>query len=148
MVRSAWPASKSRSSDADFLVQFLGEPGRFVHQLGRAVPLGDGRADLGDRTLLRLLIGHHGPPVLGLALEHQGFAVVPDRQRADQDKPDVLHARLVHRVLRTDDRRGDSVPFRQTDGGMRSVDQGIGGVNIGAACSASWIMTCSSIGGM
>ena len=52
---------------------------------------------------------------------------------ADEDEPDVLHARLVHLVLRTDDGRRDSVPFRQADGGVSAIDLSIGGVDVGAA---------------
>ena len=65
--------------------------------------------------------------------QYQGFAVVPDRQRADQYEADVLHPRLVHLVFRANDRRGDAVPFRQSDGGISTSDLSVGGMDFRAA---------------
>ena len=70
--------------------------------------------------------------MLGHALAHQGFAIVPDRDRGDVDQAEVLEGRLVDLVLRADDRAGNAIAPAEHLRGLGAVDERLGGVDIWA----------------
>ena len=70
--------------------------------------------------------------MFGLPLDDQGLAVVPDRNRSDEHKSNVLDARFIHLVFRADDRGWNSISLGQADGGMGAGNLGAGRLNVWA----------------
>ena len=118
---------------AHLACEFGGQAAGLLDQLGSAVPLGQCGANLCHRALLCLLQGEVSPVMVGLALTDQGTAAVPDGNRRDVHKADVLKARLVHGVLRADDRAGNSIAASQVFRSLGSHDLGLSRVDVGTA---------------
>lgn len=117
----------------DLDLEGVGQAGSLAHQPVCAVPLGDGRLDLGGCPLLGLLEGDQGSAVIGLALNDQRLAVVEEGQGSDVGESEELGPLLVALVERTDHGGRNPVPLGQLDRGAGTGRRRSRGVNFRAA---------------